>query len=339
MAIFQYQGKAEPVLVPVEAPIDFAWFQSPGQPTRRRPRAQTVQVVGPFVVSPPDLSWLTDTVQPIVARRSIAGTNVLAPLQPEESTIDLSWLVPVAMPVDRRRRSHGLSILAPLQPIETVPDLSWFSATSQPTRTVRRAAGGTTVTPLEPTLTTSPPDLSWYQPLSLPPRPRKATAYQIVGVLDPSVFVVTLATLKAKIFLVGQAENWIAIEGCRSPAEFSGADHHTISVKGDQMARTNKFKDQYRGQDLVFEFQFIPETGGSANITGWTFRFELVQNGEVKFSQVPTPDFTDPTNGEMEFALVPADLADLDPGDYDVRLWRTNTGSTFVLADGCLKLL
>ena len=163
MAIFQYQGKAEPVFVPVETPVDISWYQPISQPTRRQSRNggfASTTLEPSLVANLPDLSWMGNEPRPVFRARQAIGVEVLVPFQPTETLPDVSWLQAVVQPTARFRPKLDQIVLAPLQPEEpTVPDFSWAPSISQPTARNRKQHAAVVLVPPQPEETL--PDLSW----------------------------------------------------------------------------------------------------------------------------------------------------------------------------------
>lgn len=129
-----------------------------------------------------------------------------------------------------------------------------------------------------------------------------------------------------------------ALSGRHDRCGIQGRQDNYIDLEGATMAITNELKAQYRGQDLKFNFTHTPAGSDPLSISGWNFKFLLLQNGSSKFTKTTGFAITNAASGLMDFSLAPEDTSSLEPGEYDIALWRTDDGSEVVLADGCLKL-
>jgi hypothetical protein len=196
--LFQYQGKAEPVLVPqsdTETVTLDKWEPrafDPPRPPRRNPHGGAFATAEPSITAPlGDLDWLRETSTPTLpARRNLPGAYA-APVEPiAEALDDLDWLTETTRPRNPVAPRQAGLVTPVLEPTLTQSvDFGWYAPASEPQmRQMPRPPGGATPV-LEPSLTEAPPQ-GWAltQDQWAPPRRRlPASVRPGEYVAEPSV--------------------------------------------------------------------------------------------------------------------------------------------------------
>ena len=124
--LWQYQVKAEPVLVP-----SLEWYVQASEPPRRRRRPAGIHVGGFEPI--PAFDWLHQVSQPIRRIRPRPEVGYCRPLLVEE---DLSgaWLSQYPGPIARRRFTQGGEFHVPGLEDWDVPISTWYLQASEPAR-------------------------------------------------------------------------------------------------------------------------------------------------------------------------------------------------------------
>jgi len=106
-------------------------------------------------------------------------------------------------------------------------------------------------------------------------------------------------------------------------------------------------KSMFKGDHRTFLLTVKDQNGVVVDITGATIIFSLKAdptNATALVEKISTDineiEITNPTQGEAEIYLIPADTSDLEPGIYfyDVEL-TTTSGKVYTLVKGELNLL
>lgn len=142
---WQYQSRAEPVLVPSAETITLdKWYRPASEPVRA--------AVG-------------------IATAVLATIGMVEPAGAFDEIIGYQWQQPTSQPVlvAPRPVDEGGSFFGSLDPI--IPSFGWYEPASEPVRTARFLVGGLSVQNIDPISTSETITLDkWYQPASEPVR-------------------------------------------------------------------------------------------------------------------------------------------------------------------------
>lgn len=114
-----------------------------------------------------------------------------------------------------------------------------------------------------------------------------------------------------------------------------------LLIEGGSMAIVNVFQDQDRGQDLVYEYTHKPsECGGSVDISGWSFRVQLILNDVAIVDKTTDIDVAQAASGIISVLIKATDTdGSFAAGKYTFRFWRDDVGNKRVLARGFITFL
>ena len=93
------------------------------------------------------------------------------------------------------------------------------------------------------------------------------------------------------------------------------------------MATKNDIEPVFRGEDLTLNFTMSP----TVDITGWTIQF---YSGLLTINAT----ITSGTSGTFSVSITRAQTAAWTPGSKKFDIWRTDSGSSTVLAYGSIEV-
>lgn len=164
--LFQYQARAEPVLVEAQAEtitLD-KWIGSAEVPQRRAaatPASETIAPLEPSLIVAQNLDWLREIETP---QAQLQRDQLAAGVWPVFVPTPFDWLMPASEPQRKAAANVANDSRQNVEPIATgLSVFDWFRGTEQPTLPPHPRQQGQCTPVLEPSLTTVPP-LDWMQP-------------------------------------------------------------------------------------------------------------------------------------------------------------------------------